>query len=77
MLGGRRQSPSGGQWVDASKGDKEEPEYRFRLVGKEIEKDKREDLFAAAPTSEATSMLFSLRASMPGMCLDVGDVFRT
>ncbi len=39
--------------VDTNKGDKEKPEYRCRLVVKEIKKDKREGLFAATPPLEA------------------------
>ena len=69
-------APIGVKWVDTNKGDKERPEYRCRLVAKEIKKDKREDLFAATPPLEAKKMLFSLWASMPGMCLDFGDVVR-
>ena len=64
------------KWVDANKGDKEKPEYRCRLVAKEIKKDKREDLLAATPPLEAKKMLFSSWASVPGMCLDFGDVVR-
>ncbi len=30
-------------WVDTNKGDEEKPEYRCRLVAKEIKNDKRED----------------------------------
>ena len=45
-------------WVDANKGDKENPEYRRRLVAKEIKRDKREDLFAATPPLEAKTVLF-------------------
>ncbi len=52
------------------------PEYRCRLVPKEIKKDKREDLFAATPPLEAKKMLFSLWASVPGVCLDFRDVVR-
>ena len=66
----------GAKRVDANKGDEEKPDHSCRLVGKEIEKDKREDLFAASPPLEAKKMLFSLWASMPGMCLDFGDVVR-
>ena len=69
-------APIGVKWVDTNKGDKERPEYRCRLVAKEIKKDKREDLFAATPPLEAKKMLFSLWASIPGMCLDFGDVVR-
>ena len=35
-----------------------------------------EDLFAATPPLEAKKFLFSLWASMPGMCLDFIDVVR-
>ncbi len=66
----------GVKWVDTNKGEKKNPEYRCRLVAKEIKEDKREDLFAAAPPVEAKKMLFSLWAIMPGMCLDFGDVVR-
>ena len=66
----------GVKWVDTNKGDKEKPEYRCRLVAKEIKRDKREDLFAATPPLEAKKALFSLWASVPGMCLDFGDVVR-
>ncbi len=62
-------------WVDANKGDMEKPEYRCTLVAKEIKKDKREDLFAATPPLGAKKMLFSLWASVPGMCLDFGEDF--
>ena len=59
--------PVGVKWVDANKGDKEKPEYRCRLVAKEIKKDKREDLFAATPPLEAKKMLFSLWANVLGL----------
>ncbi len=66
----------GVNWADTNKGDKEKPEYRCRLVAKEIKKDKCEDLFAAAPPLEAKKMLFSLWASVPGLRLDFRDVVR-
>ncbi len=47
-----------------------------RLVAKEIKKDQREDLFAAAPPFVAKRMLFSVRASVSGTRLEVGDVVR-
>ena len=43
----------GVKWVDANKRDKEKPEYRCRLVAKEVKRDKQEDLFAATPPLEA------------------------
>ncbi len=63
--------------VDTSKGDKEKPEYRCRLVSKEIKNDKREDLFAATPPLVAKKLFFSLFASSLGLCLDVIDVARS
>ena len=66
----------GVKWVDTDKGDKDKPEYRCRLVAKEIKEDKREDLFAATPPLEAKEMLVPLWASVPGLCLDFGDVVR-
>ena len=41
--------PIGTRWVDVKKGDDVNPEYRSRLVAKEIKRDNREDLFAATP----------------------------
>ncbi len=67
-------APVGVKWVDANKDDKEKLEYRCRLVAKEIKKDKRVDLFTATPPPEAEKMLFSLWASVPGLCLVFGDV---
>jgi hypothetical protein len=52
--------PIGVRWIDINKGDADNPEYRSRLVAKEIKKDTREDLFAATPPLEAKKMLFSL-----------------
>ncbi len=64
-VGGHRQRRQG-----------ETPEYRCRLVAKEIKKDKREGLFAAMPQLESKKMLFSLWDSMPGARLGLGDVAR-
>jgi hypothetical protein len=41
--------PIGVRWVDINKGDKVNPEYRSRLVAKEIKLYKTLDLFAATP----------------------------
>ena len=46
-----------------NKGDQENPEYRARLVAKEIKMDQRLDLFAATPPLEAKKFLFSLAVS--------------
>ena len=48
------------KWIDINKGDKENPDYRSRLVAKEIKRDTRSDLFAATPPLEAKKILFSL-----------------
>ncbi len=58
----------GVRWADTNKGDEEKPDYRCSLVAKEIKNDKRDDLFAAMPPFEAEKMLFSLWASVPGVC---------
>ena len=53
-------APIGTRWVDVNKGDDSKPEYRSRLVAKEIKTNKREDLFAATPPLEAQKILLSL-----------------
>ena len=72
--------------VDISMGDEENPEYRSRLVAREIERDKRDDLVAAAPPLEAKTMLFSMAATegtgynsgerLKGMKIDLIDISR-
>ena len=52
--------PIGSRWVDINKGDENNPEYRSRLVAKEIKKDNNQDLFAATPPLEAKKLLMSL-----------------
>ena len=39
------------RWLDINKCDKENRDYRSRLVAQEIKRDKREDLFAATSPS--------------------------
>ena len=36
-------------WVDVNKGDDESPHVRYRIVAKDVNVDKRPDLFAATP----------------------------
>ena len=43
--------------MDVNKGDEDRPEYRSRLVAKELKTDKRDDLFAATPPLEALKLL--------------------
>ena len=74
------------RWVDINKGDDINPEYRSRLVAKEIKVSKNEDLFAAAPPLEAKKALFALAVTegigyrrgnhKKGMKLDFIDVKR-
>ncbi len=65
-----------GSEVGGHNGGKEKPEYRCSLVAKEIKQDKRGDLFAATPPLEAKKVLFSIFASLPGLCLNFIDVTR-
>lgn len=51
------------RWIDVNKGDAENPDYRSRLVGREIKKDQRPDLFAATPPLESLRMIMSICAS--------------
>ena len=52
--------PIGSRWIDINKGDDEKPEYRSRLVAKEINRSPSDDMFAATPPPEAKKMLFSM-----------------
>jgi len=74
-------APLGIRWIDINKGDDKDPEYRSRLVAKEIKMDKREDLFAATPPLEAKKILFSMAVTDNGnrakpLKLDFIDVRR-
>ena len=51
------------KWVDTNKGTEAEPNYRSRLVGREIKTDERPDLFAATPPLESLRYVLSLCAS--------------
>ena len=81
----RGNSPIGVRWVDVNKGDSNCPNYRSRLVAKEIKRDRRDDLFAATPPLEAKKALFSMAVTenigwtgdrKKGMKLDFLDVRR-
>ena len=54
------------KWIDQNKGDSSNPNYRARLVGREIAYDKREDLFAATPPLESLRIIISRCASNQG-----------
>ena len=79
-------APIGVRWIDINKGGNVHPDYRSRLVAKEINTGKREDLFAATPPLEAKKALFSMAVTEGigfkrghrerGMKLDFTDVRR-
>ena len=51
------------RWIDINKGDIKHPNYRSRLVAKEINAYKRTDLFAATPPLEALKLIPSMAAT--------------
>ena len=51
------------RWLDIDKGDAKAPNYRSRLVGREIKTDSRLDLFAATPPLESLRLICSICAS--------------
>ena len=48
------------RWVDINKGDRANPNYRSRLVARELKKDTLSELFAAMPPLAALKVLLSL-----------------
>ena len=58
--------PIGIRWVIVNKGDDVNPNYRARLVAKELKVDERLDLFAATPPLEAKKLLLSRAATAHG-----------
>ena len=55
--------PIGSRWIDINKGDDDNPDYRSRLVAKEINRSPSAEMFAATPPLEAKKMLFSMAMS--------------
>ena len=51
------------RWIDISKGDEENPNYRSRFVGKEFNDGEVEGLFAATPPLEALRLILSWAAT--------------
>ena len=65
------------RWIDVNKGDTERPNYRSRLVAREINTHKRDDLFAATPPFEALKLLVSMAATNnKGEVIMINDVSR-
>ena len=56
-------APISVRWVDISKGDTECFNYRSRLVAREINTYKRDDLFVVTPPLEALTLLLSMVTS--------------
>ena len=70
-------APISVRWIDINKGDKESPNYRSRLVAREINTSKRNDLFAATPSLEALQVVLSLVTSgNKGEVVMINDVSR-
>ena len=70
------------KWIDHNKGDLAAPNYRARLVGREVAHDKRDDLYAATPPLESLKAILALCASRQGgprpnriMALDVARAY--
>ena len=51
------------RWAGVSTCDTENPRYRSRLVGREVKRDNRPEIFVATPPLEALRMVLSIRAS--------------
>ena len=73
------------RWVDTNKGDDDNPDYRSRLVAKEIKTYRDNMLFAATPPWEAIETLLSLAVTQghglthharDGKCIDHIDIRR-
>ena len=54
------------KWLDVNKGDEANPNIRARLVGCEVAKEKRDDIFAATPPLECLKLVTSICASNQG-----------
>ena len=70
------------KWIEYNKGDEATPNYRARLVGREVAYDKRDDLYAATPPLESLRGILSICASRQGgqapyriMALDVARAY--
>ncbi len=55
--------------IDINKGGDVNPEYRSRLVAKEIKTHRNDALFAATPPWETVKMVFSMVAKALGLML--------
>ena len=70
-------APISVRWIDINKGDSKSPNYRSRLVAREINTSKRDDLFAATPPLEALKTILSITTSgNKGEMVMVNDISR-
>ena len=56
-------SPIRVRWVDVNKGDDDHPNYRSRLVAREIRRKREDSIFASTPPLEALAAILSLTAT--------------
>ena len=70
-------SPLAARWIDINKGDVDHPNYRSRLVAREINTSKKDDLFAATPPLGALKIVLSMTSSgNKGEIVMVNDISR-
>lgn len=70
-------SPISVRWIDINKGDAECPNYRSRLVAREIKPSKRDDAFAATRPLEALKIIVSfITLGNKGELLMINDISR-
>ena len=69
--------PTSVRWIDIKTGDQAHPNYRSRLVARETNTHRREDLFAAPPPLEALKIILSMvTTGNKGEILMVNDISR-
>ena len=65
------------RWIDINKGDQEHPNYRSRIVAREINTCKRDDLFAATPPLEGMNVILYMTATANnGEVVMINDISR-
>ena len=69
--------PISTRWVDINKGDATNPNYRSRLVARDFNIHKRNELFAATPPLEALKLIFAMTATAnKGESIMINDISR-
>ena len=65
------------RWIDINKGDSQSPNYRSRIVARELNTRNRDDLFAATPPLEALKIILSMTAiANKGEVVMINDISR-